>query len=149
MKILRLDLSHVDDLVPLFDSYRQFYRKPSDLAAADAFLRERLSLNEAIVFGAFDDYQLIGFTLLYPLFSSTRMKSFYLLNDLFVLPECRNKSVGKALLNKCKQFATEQGKAGLMLETEKTNDVGNHLYPANGFQLIADSNFYFWENSIS
>ena len=131
MKILRLDLSHVDDLVPLFDSYRQLYRKPSDLPGANA------------------DDQLIGFTLLYPLFSSTRMKSFYLLNDLFVLPERRNKSVGKALLNKCKQFATEQGKAGLMLETEKTNDVGNHLYPANGFQLIADSNFYFWENSIS
>jgi hypothetical protein len=43
-------ISDLDLLAPLFDAYRQFYRKPGDLDLARRFLRERLAHNESIVF---------------------------------------------------------------------------------------------------
>ncbi|MEO5583529.1 MAG: GNAT family N-acetyltransferase, partial [Saprospiraceae bacterium] len=67
-------------------------------------------------------------------------------NDLFVLPEFRNKQVGSALLRHCQSIAKTKNHAGIMLETEITNEVGNHVYPAVGFHQIDTSNFYFWEN---
>src|SRR5258708_28943950 len=40
----------LDLIAPLFDAYRQFYRKPSDLGLARRFLLERLQHNQSIVF---------------------------------------------------------------------------------------------------
>jgi len=42
MHIKRATMSDLDDVAPLFDGYRQFYGQRSDLAAARAFLGERL-----------------------------------------------------------------------------------------------------------
>ena len=69
--IRRADYMDVDALVPLFDGYRQFYKWPSDETLARSFLSERLRAEEAIVFIADVDHQPVGFTLLYPSFSST------------------------------------------------------------------------------
>lgn len=41
-------LSDLDALVPLFDCYRQFYGRESDVGAAKAFLSARISLSTAI-----------------------------------------------------------------------------------------------------
>jgi GNAT superfamily N-acetyltransferase len=144
--IRSLGLPDIQALVPLFDAYRQFYRQPQDRIAAEKFIRERLKQSEAVIYGYFNNDQLVGFTLLYPLFSSVRMKPFYLLNDLFVLPEFRNNQVGSALLRHCQSIARSKNHAGIMLETEITNEIGNHVYPAVGFEKIDTSNFYFWEN---
>ncbi len=146
MKIISLDQTHLAQLVPLFDAYRVFYRKTSDLLSAKIFLQDRMDHGEATIFGAYDEEMLMGFTLLYPLFSSTRMKPIYLLNDLYVQPAHRNKAVGKALLEYAQLYAIKTDRAGVLLETEKSNDVGNHLYPSVGFDAVLDSNFYFWEN---
>jgi hypothetical protein len=36
-------------LVPLFDAYRQFYRKVSDMALARQFLLERFQHNQSVI----------------------------------------------------------------------------------------------------
>ena len=149
MHIRAIDLHDLDSLLPLFDAYRQFYRQESDLIGAKEFLYNRVVNNEAIVFGAFVDDQIVGFTLLYPLFSSVRMKPIFLLNDFFVHPDVRNKAIGKNLLYHVQEYAKSKKYAGVLLETEKTNDIGNHLYPAMGFQLESETNFYFWKNISS
>ena len=75
----------LDTLAPLFDAYRQFYGQPADCARARDFLRERFHHHESVLLLALDDAGGgIGFTQLYPLFSSVRMARTYLLNDLFV-----------------------------------------------------------------
>ncbi len=146
MQIIRLELKDLEDLVPLFDAYRQFYRKDSDQIGAEHFLRKRMERKEAIFIGAKSNERLCGFVTLYSLFSSVRMKPVFLLNDLFVDPVFRNQSIGKLLLSHAQDLAIEKKCAGILLETEKTNDAGNHLYPSVGFNLEAGSNFYFWTN---
>lgn len=134
-------------LVALFDAYRVWYEKPSDPAGAMAFLKARMENQESIVYLAFEGEQAVGFTQLYPLFSSTRMKRLWLLNDLFVDAEHRGKGISKLLLDRAKTLARETGACEVMLETAKTNDIGNQLYPSAGFDLGTDFNWYHWEPS--
>ena len=70
MQIKRATTSDLDDAAPLFDAYRQFYGQRSDVAAARAFLDERLRRDESVIFLAVEDREALGFTLLSPWFWS-------------------------------------------------------------------------------
>ncbi|MFK7953151.1 MAG: GNAT family N-acetyltransferase [Ekhidna sp.] len=145
MNYRKADTKDLDQLAELFDGYRVFYRKESDKEAAKQFLSERLSNKDSEIFVAGDENgQLAGFTQLYPLFSSTRMKKAWLLNDLFVDPNYRSRGVSIGLINKAKELVKESGAFGMFLETEKTNEIGNNLYPKTGFTLNDGSNYYEW-----
>ena len=48
--IYRAGLQHLDELVPLFDAYRQFYQQTSNLEGARAFLAARIGNEESVVF---------------------------------------------------------------------------------------------------
>ena len=149
MKIIEAIVDDIEELAVMFDSYRIFYKKSSDINGAKNFLRDRIQNKESIIFLATDEMDHAhGFAQLYPLFSSTRMKKLWLLNDLFVIPDQRGKGIGRLLIERCKALAMETNASGLLLETEKSNVIGNHLYPATGFELDAEHNFYFWTNPV-
>ncbi len=120
-------------IAPLFDAYRSFYGQPPDIARADAFLRERLARGESALLLAERDGEAIGFTQLYPLFSSVRTARLWLLNDLFVADSARRQGVARGLLDAAAAFAREQGAAGLMLETGRDNHPARALYRAAGW----------------
>ena len=69
----------------------------------------------------------------------------WLLNDLFVEPDYRGKGISKMLINQAKNLAKKTDACGVLLETETTNDIGNRLYPQEGFHL-EENNYYFWTN---
>ena len=145
MEIRKASLEDIDSLAILFDQYRVFYEKSSDISAAKKFLTERLTANESVVFVAMDGNVMTGFTQLYPLFSSTRMKRLWLLNDLFVESRFRGKGISVQLIERAKQHCRETGACALTLETAKSNIIGNNLYPSTGFTLDNDHNYYSWD----
>lgn len=147
--IRRAQLNDVAAISLLFDNYRIFYRKASDISGAKLFLKERLEKNEAVIFVHELNGELTGFAQLYPQFSSTRMLRSWLLNDLFVKEEYRGRGISKELIEAAKKLAAENNAAEILLETEKTNDPGNRLYPSVGFKLNQESNYYWWENSMN
>jgi GNAT superfamily N-acetyltransferase len=148
MLIKQATLADLSVLTDLFEGYRHFYKKEANRDGAMAFLKERLEKNESVVFLAVaENGETVGFTQLFPLFSSTRMKRLWLLNDLYVLPEYRGQGFSKALIERAKALAIETDACEVMLETAKTNDIGNQLYPSVGFELGTDFNWYHWENS--
>jgi len=145
------DLSN--GLAELFDSYRQFYRQTSDVQSAKNFLNERISNKESIIYVAYEtttsttttnQNKLVGFTQLYPLFSSVRMKRLWLLNDLFVSETFRGKGISRKLIVRAKQLCRETKAAGVSLQTEKTNMIGNKLYVSEEFELDSEHNYYEW-----
>lgn len=147
MKIIRK--ATLEDLVPLselFDLYRQFYKKNSDIESGKQFLKERILNNESEIFVSIIDSKMVGFVQLYTSFSSTRMKKMWLLNDLFVHPEYRGKGISKNLIEVSKNLCIETKACALNLETSKMNDIGNSLYASSGFKLDNETNYYFWTN---
>ena len=131
----------------LFDGYRVFYQCGTDIDSAIIFLKQRLENEESKIYVAESiNGKLVGFVQLYPVFSSTRMKKLWLLNDLFVLTEYRGQGISKALIQKAKGLCFSTDACGLILETAKSNDIGNMLYPATGFTLDEEHNYYYWNN---
>mgnify|MGYP001796220860 CR=1 FL=1 len=131
-------------LANLFDQYRVFYRKDSDIQGAQNFLQERLTLADSHIYVSEENGILQGFVQLYPIFSSTRMQRLWLLNDLFVAPNHRGKGLSLLLLDAGKQLCRNTNACGVLLETEKSNAIGNQLYPRADFKLNDGSNFYEW-----
>ncbi len=125
----------LDLVAPLFDGYRQFYGEPADLELARRFLRERLQHQDSIVLLAIDEEgRGIGFTQLYPLFSSVRAARTYLLNDLFVLPDARRAGVAVALMREATDLARAMGALGMSLSTAHTNTPAQRLYESLGWK---------------
>ncbi len=146
IKIVQAQSSHLNEVAQLFDAYRVFYRKDTDLPAAKKFIQERIEQQDSVIYVAEEDGKLLGFTQLYPLFSSTRMQRSWLLNDLYVAQDQRGRGISKLLIEQSKALARATNAAGVSLETEKSNTVGNQLYPATDFELDTTHNYYFWAN---
>ncbi len=145
IEIKKATLSDLEAVLPLFDAYRVWYRKESNLDQARTFLSDRLSQNDSVIYLAWNNEKAVGFTQLYPSFSSTRMKRMWILNDLYIDEEYRGQGISKQLINAAKNLTNETKACGILLETETSNDIGNRLYPATGFEL-EKNNFYFWRH---
>lgn len=144
-KIAIIDIKKVSIL---FDNYRIFYENESDLEGSEKFIFERIQNKDSEIFVVENNQNdLVGFVQLYPIFSSTRMKRLWLLNDLFVDENYRNQGVSVLLINEAKNFCKETNSCGLILETAKSNEVGNRLYPKTGFSLDIEHNYYSWDNN--
>lgn len=140
-------IQDIKQLAALFDQYRVFYHKESDIPAAENFLKERIEKQDSEIFVAEKDNTLIGFVQLYPIFSSTRMKRYWLLNDLYVNENYRGKGYSKELIEESKELCRSTDACGVLLETGKSNDIGNQLYPSCGFEPYDSVNFYEWTNN--
>ena len=135
----------IDLVAPLFDAYRQFYAQPSDQPLARAFIAERLTRGESVIFLAERDGRPVGFVQLYPLFSSTaaRPRRLWLLNDLYVSPEVRSGGVGRALMDRARRLAEATDAVGLELATARTNVRAQRLYESLGYRV--DEQFLRYE----
>jgi GNAT superfamily N-acetyltransferase len=135
--ILQATLDHADIIAPLFDAYRQFYGKPSNLDRGRTFISKRIINRDSAIFLAVDAADAkrgLGFTQLYPSFSSVSMRRLWILNDLYVLDEARGQGIATALLQKAREFAEQTSAKGLVLETAIDNTEAQRLYEKLGWQ---------------
>ena len=121
-------------VAPLFDAYRQFYGRDGDLGAATAFLRDRFAHGESVVFLALERAEPVGFTQLYPSFSSVSLARVFILNDLFVVPSHRRSGVGSALLQAATDHARALGAVRVSLNTDVANATAQATYEARGWK---------------
>lgn len=136
-------LADSSKLAVLFDAYRVFYSQESDLKSAETFIYNRIKNSESVVFIAETKDRFLGFTQMYPLFSSVSMCSHYLLNDLYVHKQHRGSGIATALLNTAKEFANSTGANGLTLETTSSNHTAQALYSRNGWSKSDSLHYKF------
>lgn len=127
----------------LFDAYRIYYEQAPDLPGAEAFVAERLHNRESVIYMALDGEKLVGFTQLYPIFTSVGMKRAWLLNDLFVVEEYRNKGVGRALIGAAQELGRSTNAKWIMLQTYTSNVNAQALYEKLGFEKDTLSYYYY------
>jgi GNAT superfamily N-acetyltransferase len=142
MEVVIANFKHLEEVSKLFDQYRVFYQQPSDIESAKAFLQERFHKNDSTVLIARDHDLIVGFTQLYPSFSSVSMKPIWILNDLFVEEAYRKKGVAKLLISAAENFARETGAVRIILATQITNIAAQSLYESLGY--IKDQDFYHY-----
>ena len=140
MDIIKAGIADLDLIAPLFDAYRQFYEQDAEPEKVKAFLHTRILREESVIFLALTEgsREAMGFTQLYPSFSSVSMQRLWILNDLFVDPKHRKKGVGTSLMNTARQLAEDTRSKGLMLETGKGNRHAQALYEKLGYKKEED-----------
>jgi ribosomal protein S18 acetylase RimI-like enzyme len=148
MAIRQATLDDLEQVAPLFDAYRQFYRRPHDLPLARAFLQARLGAGDSVVYLAEDAGAVLGFVQLYPLFSSTgaRPGRIWLLNDLYVVPPVRGRGVGRRLMDRARQLAEETGAQSIELTTARSNTLAQALYESLGYRR--DEEFFSYSLAL-
>ena len=146
-RVRQATLLDLEQLAPLFDRYRQFYGRASDVAAAREFLLARFTNKESTLLIAHEDERPIGFTQLYPSFSSVSLARIFILNDLFVSEQARRNGVASALMSAAVKFASTLGAVRLSLSTAITNDAAQALYHSAGWKR--DDQFFVYHLAIT
>lgn len=108
MEIHQATIEDLEGVSNLFNLYRMFYDAESDLEGAKNYIKERIESKESVIFVVKDKQKYVGFTQLYPTFSSISMKRAWILNDLYVDLEARKQGVGEILLQKLKISLSNQ-----------------------------------------
>lgn len=146
MEIYQANNKDLDGVATLFNLYRMFYEQESDLKGAKSYIKRRLEKKDSVIFVAKDNDKYLGFTQLYPTFSSISMKKAWILNDLYVDSQARKQGLGEILLNRAKELAIETGANSIALSTAHDNYSAQRLYEKNGYKR--DEQFYHYELSI-
>jgi len=137
-------------VVDLFNNYRIFYKQPSDIASAENYIRQRLHRKESIIYTVLVDGKPIGFTQLYPTYSSVRLVKNWILNDLYVDPDYRKQGVAAKLINTVIEFAKGDGSKFVQLETANDNFNAQRLYESLGFvKQEVGGEFYLYKLNVS
>jgi len=147
MQIFQATASQIDDLAFLLNQYRIFYRQDSDFDAGKKFIQERFKQQDSIIFLATVADKPVGYTQLFPSWSTVSMKRVWILNDLFVLPEARKQGIAKALMNAAKDYAISTQAVRIILATEATNTTAQNLYESMGYSKFDE--FYHYILAIA
>ncbi|MFC5465932.1 GNAT family N-acetyltransferase [Lederbergia graminis] len=147
MELYQATIEDLEGVSNLFNLYRMFYQQTTDLDGAKNYIKNRLESKDSIIFVVKDKQGYVGFTQLYPTFSSISMKRAWILNDLYVDSKARNQGIGAMLLRKAKDFAIETGAKSISLETAPDNYAAQKLYEKNGYKR--DSKFYHYNLDLA
>jgi len=151
MEIIRIDKTQGDFVFDLFDKYRVFYKQESNIKLAKTFIQERLDNNESVIFAALIDNNTkpIGFTQLYPKYSSARVVKNWILNDLYVDKEYRRQGIGEELIRTAMNFAKENNAKFVELSTAVDNYTAQSLYEQIGFgKQMPETDFYTYRINL-
>lgn len=132
----------IEALAALFDQYRQFQGQAGDLAAARAFLAQRVDHGESVVFIATAGDTAVGFAQLYPSYSSVSLSRVFILNDLFVLEAVRGQRVASQLLSALESYAWSFGASRVTLNVARGNVSAQQVYTARGWKQ--DDQFFMF-----
>lgn len=146
----------VPQLAILFDQYRVFYGQTSNVEGAKQFLLDRFNHAESVILVAKENENanintneivnnnlnanMVGFTQLYPTFSSISMRRSWILNELYVAEDHRKQGIAEQLLEQAKRFAMMTNAKGIALSTAPNNKQAQALYEKLGY--VRDHEFY-------
>lgn len=148
ISIRRATLADSEAVAGLFNDYRMFYKQADDIALAIQFITQRICNTESVIFIAqTEEGDYLGFTQLYPTFSSVSAQKSWLLNDLFVAATARKLGIAKQLMNAAKTLASDTKANGIALETSVDNHNAQTLYESLGYVKGSGFDHYFLSTS--
>ena len=126
-EISKANASDLPELHALVEKYRAFY-KQAESDKTLSYLEQRIANDEAIVFIARVNGEAVGFTLLYPTFSTVSLSNIWLLNDLYVVESARGNGIASELMDVAELSAKSAGATRVFLRTANDNLPAQSLY---------------------
>lgn len=122
---------NLPEALPLIRQYQEFYQVANISDDHNRAFFGRFGLDDP--FGCLFLYRdasglAVGFATVYFSFSSTVAAKVGVMNDLFTLPDCRGRGIGKALILHCLDYARTQGAIRLQWATATDNHTAQRLY---------------------
>jgi GNAT superfamily N-acetyltransferase len=136
VNVLTESASGVTEVAAVFDQYRQHYGEPAAPEDSRKWLAEQLARNRLVIFAAHIDDDVVGLATVADLPASLRLRSFWQIRDLFVVPSARRKGVARALLSAVREAATQAHALRLSVQTESDNNRAISLYLTSGFSPL-------------
>lgn len=135
MRIVQATLEHLEQLTPLFVSYREHFGQLPYPDSSRKFLERRIRNKESVIYlaQADDDDKILGFCQLYSSFSSLSLKRVWILNDIYVCQDARRQLVADNLIHTAKQMAKQTNAVRLRVASSVDNLVAHKLYESIGF----------------
>lgn len=146
MDIFYATVDDLPEIIPLFKGYLQFYGRDKTEEEIRIFLNKRLLGDESVILLARHEGKSVGFTQLYPSFSSLALKRCYILNDLFVAENSRKLGAARALMDEAFAFCEQAGALHISLETHPDNQAAQKLYESIG--MLKDDEFWHYIKSF-
>lgn len=140
-------LNHEDIYRCYYDAFNTgqspFFFEQSETEKRDYFdtLLTEITLNEEASLAILKGNQLVGFTLVAPIFGETNKH----LNCICIHPDFRKKGLGRNLLAATMKKIVKQGNRTMTLYTDVFNTRGIDLYQKNGFKEGGGTITYLWE----
>jgi GNAT superfamily N-acetyltransferase len=134
VEIAPISAEEFEELLPLIAAYQRFYEvEEIDEERNRAFFRRFLApSDDGLLLGARREGRLVGYACLYWHFSSLEAVETVLMNDLFVVADCRGDGIGRALIEASAEVARERGAPYLEWATAPDNETAQRLYDATG-----------------
>lgn len=144
MQIVKSTEAHLDQLVDVFEEYREFCGFERSKNETKDFLKKLIRNEESIIFVAVDSEtdSIMGFVNLFPSYSSLALQRLWILNDLGVSSNFRGRGVSKALIHMVQEFAKETNAIRIELKTGLTNTTAQSLYRRMNFTVDSDNVYY-------
>ncbi|WP_417888135.1 GNAT family N-acetyltransferase [Zunongwangia sp.] len=133
MIIRKATHTDIPSLVILMNNFRKFYQQESNTEEVKSFLKERMDKGNSVIFVAILEDKLVGYTQLFPSFSTIKLEKIWILNDLFISEKFRGLGVASQLLTRVLKFSQETHRHQVWLLTGNDNKSAQHLYRKIGF----------------
>ena len=143
--IRQATIQDLQRIVPIFDSYREYFGQKKDPEMVEEFLFDRFEHLESVFFIAEQRGEVIGFAQLYPVFSSLTLQRVWLLNDFFIAEVFRSSGVGSQLFTAVKEFTLLTKSKGIELSVEHINKKAWSFWEQQGFKQDEEFRYYFYK----
>ena len=128
--ITRVGVTDLDDLIPLMRGYCDFYEvSPSDgslRALALALIEQPDTSGVQLI--AREDGEALGFATIFWSYSTLAACAIGVMNDLYVAPQGRGRSLGAELIRACEAECAARGVEILEWETAPSNTRAQSVY---------------------
>ena len=120
---------------------------PIKIASKKKLINGLSKTGNSLIYFALYEKKFVGMAICFTSFATFKLKKLINIHDLIVLPEYRNKKIGKNLMNHIEKKAKQKGFGKLTLEVREDNINAKHLYKSLGYN---DCNppMLFWIKNI-
>lgn len=133
MIVRKVEASDIEQLIILMTEFRMFYNQEPYQDELRTFIRNRINNKDSEIFVAVIDDKLVGYTQLFPSFSTINLCKIWILNDLYISATFRRKGIAAYLIETVFKFSEQNQIKHVWLLTGDDNTKAQELYKKKGF----------------